>query len=63
MQADSEKLEEFYEVKSEGDAEVLMEEVGKKKGFLKKGGEIDFDRAARQILRDWQEGKIAEGKK
>jgi ribosome biogenesis GTPase A len=51
-------FDEFYNVKSNGDVEVLIEELGKKWNFLKKGGEIDSDRVARRILRDWQEGKI-----
>ncbi len=51
-------LEKFYEVDSKGDNEILIEEIGKRKNFLKKGGIVDFDRTARLILRDWQEGKI-----
>ena len=40
------------------DVEVLIEELGKKKGFLGKGGKVDVDRTARIVLRDWQEGAI-----
>jgi ribosome biogenesis GTPase A len=45
--------------KGEGaDVEIFIEKLGRMKGFLGKGGKIDEDRAARLILRDWQEGKI-----
>ncbi len=50
-------LQDYYNVKAE-DSEKLIEEVGKKKNLLIKGGEVDVDRAARFILREWQEGKI-----
>ena len=52
-------IERFYGIDAGGDVEVLIEELGRKKGFLVKGGEVDEDRTARLILRDWQEGKIS----
>lgn len=51
-------LENFYKIDAKGDPEVLLEELGKRKGFLKKGGEVNDDSTARLILKDWQEGKI-----
>ena len=54
----SEVIEEFYGVEADGDSEILIEKLGKKKGFLGKGGKVDIDRTARVILRDWQEGRI-----
>jgi len=51
-------FEKFYNINSESNPEILMEKLGRKKGFLKKGGEINEDQTARMILRDWQEGKI-----
>ena len=51
-------LEEYYHIESNGDAEVLLETLGRKKGFLKKGNEIEEDKTARSILKEWQEGKI-----
>ncbi len=50
-------LKKFYNVNAE-DSEEFIEKVAKKKGFLKKGGHPDEDRTARQIIVDWQEGKI-----
>lgn len=51
-------FDKFYGVDSEGDVEILLEKLGRKWNFLKKKGEADYDRTARKILKDWQEGKI-----
>ena len=51
-------LESFYKVESQGDVEIYLENIGRKKGFLKKGNLVDTDRTARLVLKDWQEGKI-----
>ncbi len=58
MKEYSDVLEENYGIDSEGDSEILIQELGKKKGFMKKGGEVDEDKTARYILKDWQTGKI-----
>lgn len=51
-------LEKFYKISADGDAEILMEKLGRQKGLLKKGNEVDEDKTARLILKDWQTGKI-----
>jgi len=51
-------FDKFYNIDSEKDSEILLEKLGRKKGILKKGNEVDEDRTARLILKDWQEGKI-----
>ncbi len=51
-------IDNFYKIDSEGDSEILIEKLGRKRGILKKGNEVDEDRTARLILKDWQEGKI-----
>lgn len=51
-------LEAHYTIDAQGDAEILLEELGKRKNFKKKGGAINIDRAARFVLKDWQEGRI-----
>ena len=51
-------IERYYSIDSKGDPEILFETLGKKRGYLKRGGEIEEDRTARVILKDWQEGKI-----
>ncbi len=56
------KFERFYNVKV-NDSEELVEIIGKRKNFLKKGGEVNGDRTARFILRELQEGKIISMKK
>jgi len=58
MKDNAKKIEKFYKIKSKGDSEILIEELGQQRNLLKKGGKIDIDRTARQVLRDWQEGKI-----
>ena len=52
------KLEHYYTIPANGDAEVLLEELGKKWMLLKKKGVIDTDKVARRVLKDWHEGKI-----
>ena len=54
----AEAIDKFYSIESGGDVEILMDTLGKKRGFLGKGGTIDEDRTARLILRDWQSGAI-----
>ncbi len=51
-------IEEHYSISAGGNSEVLIEKLGSKLNYLKKGGVIDSDKTARKILRDWQEGKI-----
>jgi len=51
-------LENFYKIPADGDAEILIEQLGKQKFFLRRGGLIDIDRTSRFILKDWQGGKI-----
>jgi hypothetical protein len=52
------QIEKYYQIDSNGDSELLIEELGKKNGFLKKGGEVDEDKTSRKIIKDFQEGKI-----
>ncbi|MEM4271646.1 MAG: GTPase [Candidatus Pacearchaeota archaeon] len=51
-------FEKFYGINAEGDAEILLEELGRKRRFLAKGGKVDVDKTARIVLKDWQTGKI-----
>lgn len=55
------ELEDFYKIQAE-DSDELIEHVGKEKGFLKKGGAVNENSAAREILRAWQMGEIKVGK-
>ena len=51
-------LEKYYKIKAKMDSEFLIENLGKKLNYLKKGNLVDEVRTAKQILKDWQEGKI-----
>lgn len=57
VKSNKKELEKFYKIKFK-DAEDLIEKIGKIKGFLKKGGEVNSDRAAKAVLKDWQLGSI-----
>ncbi|OIO43735.1 hypothetical protein CO038_00685 [Candidatus Pacearchaeota archaeon CG_4_9_14_0_2_um_filter_39_13] len=52
----------FYGLGFADDADVLIEELGRKRGYLSKGNIVDTDRTARLVLKDWQSGKIAKKK-
>lgn len=51
-------LEGHYNLNTCGDVELFLEELGKKKGFMKSGGIVDEDKTARFVLKEWQVGKI-----
>ena len=51
-------LEKYYKIEANGDSEILLEELGKRKRIFKKHGEVNADLTARQILKEWQNGKI-----
>ena len=57
VKSNKKDLEKFYKIKFK-DAEDLIEKIGRKKGFLKKHGEVNSDRTAREVLKDWQLGDI-----
>lgn len=52
------QIEKFYKIEAKGDAEILIEELGRQKGYLKKGGIVEENKTARLILKDFQEGRI-----
>tara|TARA_Y100000310_G_C20561080_1_gene753093 strand:- start:190 stop:1029 length:840 start_codon:yes stop_codon:yes gene_type:complete len=54
----SKQIEKFYKIDSQGDSEKLIEELGRRRNFLRKGGVVDEDKTSRLIIKDWQEGKI-----
>lgn len=51
-------FESHYKIQADGDSEVLLEELGRKRNMLVKKGLVDMDRVARIVLKDWQSGKI-----
>ena len=54
---DKKVLEDLYGIEII-DPDTALEEIGKKKGLLLKGGVVDIQRAAMQVLRDWQKGRL-----
>ena len=56
-------FEEHYRIDSKGDSEILLETLGRQKHFLKQKGEVDTDKTARLVLKNWQEGLIKFQKK
>jgi len=55
-------LENHYKIDAQGDSEVLIEKLGRKLNYLKKRNQVDEVRTTKQILRDWQNGKIKQQK-
>jgi ribosome biogenesis GTPase A len=51
-------LKNFYNISAKKDYDLFLE-IGKKKGYLLKGGEVDERRTAIKIIDDWQSGKIS----
>lgn len=51
-------LEKFYNIDAEKDVEVIIEKLGRRLNYLKKGNQVDEQRTAKRIIKDWQEGKI-----
>jgi len=51
-------LERFYGVSKDLEEDKLFLEIGRKKKYLVKGGEVDENRTAIKIISDWQSGKI-----
>lgn len=53
-------LESCYDISSTHlrDEQEIIEEIGKKRGYLKRGGIVDEMKTCIQIIRDWQKGKL-----
>ena len=50
-------LANHFGVRMEGDAELLLASIAKRRGKLLKKGEPDVEEAAKIVLREWQKGK------
>lgn len=51
-------LEKFYNLKFTDDVEEIFGAIGRKRGYLSKGGIVDETKTAINIILDWQKGKI-----
>ncbi len=54
---DEKILKRHYGASGEDSYDLFLD-IGKKKGFLVKGGEVDEHRVAIKVIDDWQKGKI-----
>ena len=52
------ELVEAYHIETYGDADDFLSQVARSHGRLKKGGEPDLEAAAREVLMDWNHGRI-----
>ena len=51
-------VEKFYGIEKQKDSEKALELITVKMNKMKKGGELDVEATARQIMYDWQKGRI-----
>jgi nuclear GTP-binding protein len=54
-----EELCKLYQIERFNQIEELLGHIARTKGFLKTGGIPNFDQAARKVIRDYLDGKIA----
>lgn len=55
------RLQEYFKLSDEqmkNHSYEIMVEIGRKRGFLSKGGIVDETKTAIQIIREWQKGKL-----
>jgi len=57
MKKDKGLLKKYYRAEGESVYEVF-EDIGRKMGYLVKGGEVDENRIAIKVIDDWQKGRI-----
>ena len=57
MKKDPKLLEKYYKASGETAYEVF-EDIGRKMGYLVKGGEVDENRISIKVIDDWQKGRI-----
>jgi ribosome biogenesis GTPase A len=59
LESNKKALEEFYKIKIDNESvEEILEMIGKKRGFLLKGGIVDENRTIKQVIQDWQRGRL-----
>ena len=59
LEKDKNALETHYGITLQTDEPLdIIEQIGKRRGFLKKGGIVDDLKTAMTIVRDWQTGKL-----
>ena len=58
INANPKALSSKYNLTKTKEADEVIEDIAKEKGFLLKGGKPDVKRASRLVLEDWQKGKL-----
>ena len=51
-------IKERYGIEPSGDAEKDLELIGRKRGFIEKGGEVNLERAAYAVIDDFRKGRM-----
>lgn len=51
-------LKERYDVNEDADRVAILEDIGRARGTLLRGGEIDYSRAGQILLQDFRSGKL-----
>jgi ribosome biogenesis GTPase A len=60
MKRDKRLLKKYYGAEGK-DAYGVFEDIGRRKGYLVKGGEVDENRVAIKVIEDWQRGRVRLG--
>ncbi|WP_456472245.1 GTPase [Methanocaldococcus sp.] len=55
---DKKILKDHFKVDYEKVDENLIKDIGRKRGYLTKGGEVDLKRTAKTIIKEYQDGKL-----
>ena len=58
LEKNKKAFEDHYNLKFSNDTEEIFEAIGKRRGFLSKGGSVDKMKTSISIILDWQKGKI-----
>ncbi|NJE85467.1 GTPase RsgA [Thermococcus sp. CX2] len=58
LETRKEALTEKFGIEDFSSEEDILREIGKRKGIIRKGGEVDLEETARWLLREWQTGRF-----
>jgi len=62
MKNNKRAFENYFDIEIEDgeqeDVDLIVEKIGKRKGFLQSGGVVDENRVYTNILKSWQDGKL-----
>jgi len=58
LETRKEAITEKFGIEKFENEEEILEEIGKRRGLIKAGGEVDIEETARWFLREWQTGRF-----